>query len=75
MGLRKMNIGNFLSKRTITLSKMKWISIYGDNRVWKNDSLKEYHENDFSKQEAKSWINLAKFEIGWPKDREIVFPP
>jgi len=74
MGLRKMNIGNFLNKRTITLSKMKWISIYGDNRVWKNDSLREYHENDVSKQEAKAWINLAKFEIGWPKDREIVLP-
>lgn len=75
MGLRKMDIEDFLNKRTITLSKMKWISIYGDNRVWKNDILREYHENDFSKQEAKSWINLAKFEIGWPKDREIVLPP
>ena len=54
MGLRKMNIGNFLNKITITLSKMKLISIYGENRVWKNDSLREYHENDVSKQEAKA---------------------
>lgn len=30
-----MNIGNFLIERTFILSEIKWISIYGDNEIWK----------------------------------------
>lgn len=35
-------------------------------RSGKNDTLKEYHENDFWEQGGKSWSNVARFEIGWP---------
>lgn len=68
-----MNIGNFPNERTVILSEMKWISIYGDNEVWINGTFKEYHENDISEnKEEKPWRNLTKFEIWPPLDGEIL---
>ena len=68
-----MNIGKFLNKRTF-YPQWNEFQLTELVRSGKSDTLKEYRENDFLEQGAKSWGNLSRF-VGWPQDGEIVLPP